>query len=225
MGKMESKVLKFWGNLNISLLIGAFVFISGVSSIILSGLPIIEHLILLKELMLLGSILYLRKSYLRRALFGGFTGLALHSVFIAFNYQFFTVYNVRYNLAFSEDSIFIYIPIIDRILFVYFLSFYLILLNRKSQNNTKEQSIIRRALLDLSTQHTRLELKELSERTNLDRDTIKNTAVEMIQNYEIYAEYFSSSKSIVFNQEANTEEIDRLMKMYDQWEKKQYGKI
>ena len=33
----------------------------------------------------------------------------------------------------------------------------------------------------------------------------------MIDNKEIYAKYFESSKSVAFNQQANVEEIDKLM--------------
>lgn len=116
-------------------------------------------------------------------------------------------------------------PLLDRVLFVYLLIFYSTLLFYSRRKIIKEESIIRKVLLDLSTKHTRLEVRELSERTNSDADTLKKVALEMIENNEIFARYFSASRSIVFNQEANTEEIDRLLSLYQKWEEKQVGKI
>jgi len=46
----------------------------------------------------------------------------------------------------------------------------------------------------------------------------------MIKNKEIYAEYFTSSKSVAFNQQANIDEIDKLMEVYKEWEEKKVGK-
>lgn len=34
-----------------------------------------------------------------------------------------------------------------------------------------------------------------------------------------YAEYFKSTKSIAFNQQANIDEIDKLMAAYKEWKK------
>ncbi|KKN28252.1 hypothetical protein LCGC14_0856330 [marine sediment metagenome] len=46
----------------------------------------------------------------------------------------------------------------------------------------------------------------------------------MIKNNEIYGQYFKSSNSIVFNQQANIDELDKLMLIYQEWENKQIGK-
>jgi hypothetical protein len=46
----------------------------------------------------------------------------------------------------------------------------------------------------------------------------------MIKNNEIYAEYFQNTKTIVFNQLANLEEIDQLMTLYLKWEENKFGK-
>lgn len=46
----------------------------------------------------------------------------------------------------------------------------------------------------------------------------------MIKNSEIYAEYRGSLKILFFNLQENTETIDRLMKTYRDWEKKQFYK-
>jgi hypothetical protein len=149
-------------------------------------------------------------------------GIGLHGFFILANYQFFELNYLRL----SDEKIYgpnLY-PIVDRILFLYFLICYSLLLYLKIRKNIKEESRIRKNVLELSTKHTRLEVKELSEITKSDIDTIKGVALEMIENNEVYAQFFSSSKSVVFNQEANTEEIDRLMSIYEEWEEKQLGK-
>ena len=40
----------------------------------------------------------------------------------------------------------------------------------------------------------------------------------MIENKEIHAHYFSSTKFVAFDQQANIEEIDELMTTYKKWE-------
>lgn len=46
----------------------------------------------------------------------------------------------------------------------------------------------------------------------------------MINNNEIYAQYFSSTKALAFDQQANIAEIDKLMETYKEWEEKEIGK-
>ncbi len=46
----------------------------------------------------------------------------------------------------------------------------------------------------------------------------------MINLYIFDGQYFSSTKSIAFNQQANINEIDNLMKTYKDWEDKEIGK-
>jgi len=46
----------------------------------------------------------------------------------------------------------------------------------------------------------------------------------MIENREIYAQYFSSTKSVAFNLQANIDEIDKLMDTYKDWEEEKVGK-
>ncbi len=46
----------------------------------------------------------------------------------------------------------------------------------------------------------------------------------MIEGNEIYAKYFESSKSVAFDQQANIDEVDKLMKAYKDWEDKKVGK-
>ena len=57
-----------------------------------------------------------------------------------------------------------------------------------------------------------------------DVQLIVDIVKDMIDNKEIYAQYFSSTKSVAFDQQANIDEIDRLMATYKEWEEKEVGK-
>jgi len=90
-----------------------------------------------------------------------------------------------------------------------------------------ETAIIRKLILDLGTKYPKLQVKEIAEtcknelKTKIELSTIIRRIREMIANNEIYAQYFKSSNTIVFNQQSNIEEIDKLMDMYSKWEKKE----
>lgn len=91
-----------------------------------------------------------------------------------------------------------------------------------NNNNTK---LIKKTILDLGTKFSRLSVSEISEKTNIkDEGLIVKLILQMIKNKELNAEYFSSTKNIVFNLQANREEIDKLLKMYQEWEEKGIGK-
>ena len=70
----------------------------------------------------------------------------------------------------------------------------------------------------------RLQIIEIAEECGVEDDLIIDTVKEMIKNKEIYGQYFESSKSVAFDQQANIEEIDKLMSAYKDWEDKKVGK-
>jgi len=82
----------------------------------------------------------------------------------------------------------------------------------------KEEVRIRKEILELGTKYTDFKLKNISKNCRSDRNTIIAVAKKMIKNKEIYADYFKLSKKFVFNNKANTEEIDNLMEMFSEWE-------
>lgn len=83
---------------------------------------------------------------------------------------------------------------------------------------------IKNTILDLGTKFARLQVQEIGEKCKEEQDLIIQTVNEMIKNGEIYAEYFTSSKAVVFNLQANIGEIDKLLDAYKDWEKKEIGK-
>ncbi len=85
--------------------------------------------------------------------------------------------------------------------------------------------IIKKTILELGTKFTRLQIVEISEECDVkDEKLIVDIVREMIDNKEIYAQYFSSTKSVAFNQQANIDEIDKLMATYKEWEEKKVEK-
>ncbi len=84
---------------------------------------------------------------------------------------------------------------------------------------------VKKAVLDLGIKFARLQIAEISEVCDIDDvQLIVDTVKDMIDNNEIYAQYFSSTKSVAFDQQANLDEIDNLMSVYKDWEDKKVGK-
>ncbi|KKN35736.1 hypothetical protein LCGC14_0780770, partial [marine sediment metagenome] len=83
---------------------------------------------------------------------------------------------------------------------------------------------IRKTILELGVKYNRLQIAEIAEKCGEPEDCIILVAQDVIKNKEIYAEYFKSTKSLVFDQRANIDEIDKLMEAYKEWEEKEVGK-
>lgn len=79
----------------------------------------------------------------------------------------------------------------------------------------KDEITLIKIILNLSTQFARLEVREISEDCKVDRDTIVKIVKKLIESKEIYADYFKSTKSVAFNQQANMEIMDKLLLKYN----------
>lgn len=104
-----------------------------------------------------------------------------------------------------------------KVMYFFFASI-LCLIILKLITSKEQKASIKKYILEMSTKLTRLEIKEISEITKIDKDTIKNEARKMIENQEVYAKYFSTSKAIAFDQETNIAEIENLMAVYEKWD-------
>ncbi|MFX1357453.1 MAG: hypothetical protein ACFFA8_09195 [Promethearchaeota archaeon] len=171
--------------------------------------------------------------------FGGGFGLIL----LAFSTKFIKNNNISYSVKYGfagsilviTNIVFLFVayriflhPIIifDILSVPIFCLFYIILIDiRRNHDLLKDETLIRQTVLDFGTRLTRLKVAEIAERTGAFHKTIIDVVEKMIQNNEIYARYFKSSNSVVFNQDANIDEIDRLMSVYNEWEKEVKGKI
>lgn len=79
----------------------------------------------------------------------------------------------------------------------------------------KHVIIIKKTILDLGTHFARLEVREISEECNVDRNSIEKVIKDMIKNQEIFAEYFKSSKTVIFDKRANIDNIDEILSVYE----------
>lgn len=112
-------------------------------------------------------------------------------------------------------------PILIFMMFV--LNLLMLFLNLRT--TAKEEAIVKRKIIEFGGNIARLKVKDISEKSNVDTSTVFRILFEMIRNQEIYAEYFKSSKTVAFNQIANLENFDTLMKLYDNWEHQKLKKI
>ncbi|MFX1500449.1 MAG: hypothetical protein ACFFDH_05725 [Promethearchaeota archaeon] len=74
-------------------------------------------------------------------------------------------------------------------------------------------------IFNLSQNYTRLEVSNIIEKAGEGEGLILSALQDMIMNREISAEYFKSSKEVAFHKQINIEEIDKLMKSFEDWEK------
>ncbi len=100
-----------------------------------------------------------------------------------------------------------------------------LLLHAKTHFEEERVKKIKKVVLNLGIKFARLQISDIAEKCELkDEQLIINTVKDMIKNKEIFAEYFSSSKSVAFDQQANIDEIDKLMDAYKEWEDKEFKK-
>lgn len=92
------------------------------------------------------------------------------------------------------------------------------LLFSKYYHNEKDKLIIKKMLLDLGTQYSRLEIVDIAEKSAMNREKVEKAVIEMLNKKELYGVYLASKKIIVFNVELNIEEIDSLLEIYKEWE-------
>lgn len=152
---------------------------------------------------------------LQKAILVGIISIVFHIVI------FIIILGITKNLDFEIiflELTFYFLFIINSI------GFTLLLIKNKLKPRKKDVVLIKRTTLDYGTQHSRLEIREIASKCRLDKTTVTDVIKEMVKNEEVYAEYFSSSKSIVFDQLANIDSIDKLIDNYKKWEVSRFGK-
>ena len=99
-------------------------------------------------------------------------------------------------------------------------------LDLKTEKYKKETSAkIRTKVLELGKEADRILISDIIKATDVnDEILIIQVINDMIKKEEIFAEFFTSSKSILFNVEGKTVKIDKLLDTYKEWEKGKLGK-
>ena len=78
---------------------------------------------------------------------------------------------------------------------------------------------IKQCVLEMSQKYERIEILEIMEDSGVkDEDLVIKVIKEMIKKGDIKADYFSSTKTIVFDQDIIIENIDELINVYQQWD-------
>jgi hypothetical protein len=157
------------------------------------GVPLNDLYMWISLIMILVSAIQLYLLKIRSSLMYGLTGSA---IFLYAASPAFLWYNIFY--------IHIILPLFSiscMILIFYSIALYLFLIVIKIHPNDKEKILIRNVILDLEDQFTRLEVREIAEESKVDRDTVIKEIIKMINNNEINAEYFKSTKTLAFYQE------------------------
>ncbi len=86
-------------------------------------------------------------------------------------------------------------------------------------------SKIKKTVLDLGTKFHRLEIADISDKSGIeDEELIISVFQDMIQQKEIFGDYFASSKAIAFEQQRNIDQIDELIQTYNKWKEINIGK-
>ncbi len=162
------------------------------------------------------SVVYFIRMRIRKARILGYIGSIEYGIAII---MLIFVYNQTQN-----QLAMLYI-----LIWIILIVFNLIILHLRKyghfQLTIEEESKVRQIIIDLGTKYTRLEIREISEKCGIDYDSIAEILRRMIENNEIYAEFFETTYNVSFNQRSNIEEIDTLMAMYKSWEEEQLAKI
>lgn len=82
------------------------------------------------------------------------------------------------------------------------------------------QRKIKSTIIDLGIKYkyNRIHASEIAEKCKEPEDIIILLIREMIETKEIFGEFFSSTKSLIFNQQANIDNVDNIMKNIEKWE-------
>ena len=183
-----------------------------------SGQFLYLYTLIIIYILLVISLALSIKFYLKLRIIFGIIGCILIGFLLLFQVVghlkiengYHTIENINfYNslIFFSQLSALIGFGIINLIFFTLIQS-----------NDENDEKIIRKTALDFGTKYSRIEIREISKKCNKDPRFIIQIIKKMIEDQEIYAEYFSSTKSVVFDKNANIEAINILMKKYEEWE-------
>ena len=178
------------------------------------------------------SSYYLLKTYRKTSLILGILGTSLiittNIVLYYFYYTFDSILLITYPEYYSYNRFYNIIndfEIIPILMITFLLCIYLSLciFNFLSPSR-QEEKIVKKILSNLETKFTRTGVKEISEKSRIDLDSIIQITRKIIKNQEVHAIYFNDTKSIALIHESHIDGLDDLMTKYRKWEEKKVVK-
>ncbi len=154
-------------------------------------------------IVILPSILFeFRQDFLRSFFFG----IAGATIVLIYLYYTFIVASDGWTYTTAElkpllnDFKLLYLfPSTGIIISIYVLNAFSLI--SRSRISESESDNVKRYILDLIPHSNKIEIKEISEKTKIDRGTVSKIVEIMIEARDIKAEYFRSTNSILFRHE------------------------
>lgn len=91
------------------------------------------------------------------------------------------------------------------------------------RNEEYELIRLKKKILNLGTVFDRLHISEIAEECKSDLEKITSVVKEMIENRELSAKFKLKTNYVIFKQQDIASEIDKLLEIYDKWEKLKYS--
>ena len=86
-----------------------------------------------------------------------------------------------------------------------------------------ELIVLKKKILILGTVFDRLHISEIAEECESDLEKTTSVVKEMIENRELSAKFKLKINHVIFKQKDISSEIDKLLEIYDKWEKLKYS--
>jgi hypothetical protein len=178
----------------------------------------IASIIGMGSLITIPSILLVFKLKMKLACILGWISIGLAAFYLILHFGMISIILTN---GYPVNNIFLFI--ISVILLGGIIAVNIIITTAKFED--EDISLVKKTILELSTKFTRLSVKEISEKTKVDKDTIIRAITSMIARREIHAEYFKSTKMVSFDQQANVENFDALLKSFEETTEKKIDKL
>ncbi|MFW9936796.1 MAG: hypothetical protein ACFFD5_04060 [Candidatus Thorarchaeota archaeon] len=173
---------------------------------------------MIEAILFLTSIVLIHNLKWRFSFILGMVGCVIFGLDILF-YRFVSSLNYKPGLQDSNLITFLYL-----ICWAIILTINILYISAKPSKNIYGNYDLKKEILDLSTKFTRLEVRGISEKLDKDPILVLNLIKNMLKNKEVYGEYFESTKTITFDQQANIDEIDQLLSKFSKFEEKKIEK-
>ena len=165
-------------------------------------LNIVVYLEIFGLIIMVLSILFEFRQELVRSFLFGIAGATIVLIYLFYTFVVViddTSINDDLNLLLNEFRLFYLFPSTGLLISIYVLNIFSLI--SRSRISETEIDTVKRYVLDLEPYPTKIEIKEISEKTKIDKGMVSKVVKEMIETRDINAEYYKSTNSILFRQE------------------------